>query len=197
MCALSRTRREAVAHQRTLERLALVEREIFTARFAEECRSVAETFGEPDKEAADECQQFRQFTGNAPGVPGASPQANGGTGTQPPTYDDQTETDDRMFFSGIIDGPDFCLNFSLGGPTTFAFDSDGDGVADVCALPRTRREAVARQRALEHLANASAELQTLYNAFFIVNCHEGPKTLGERDKEVNDACEPHIRAGAV
>ena len=197
VCALSRTRREAVAHQRTLERLALVEREIFTARFAEECRSVAETFGEPDKEAADECQQFRQFTGNAPGVPGASPQANGGTGTQPPIYDDQTETDDRMFFSGIIDGPDFCLNFSLGGPTTFAFDSDGDGVADVCALPRTRREAVARQRALEHLANASAELQTLYNAFFIVNCHEGPKTLGERDKEVNDACEPHIRAGAV
>ena len=197
VCALPRTRREAVAHQRTLERLALVEREIFTARFAEECRSVAETFGEPDKEAADECQQFRQFTGNAPGVPGGVTQANGGNGSQPPPYEEQAETDDRMFFSGIIDGPDFCLNFSLGGPTTFAFDGDGDGVADVCALPRTRREAVARQRALEHLADASAELETLYNAFFIVNCHEGPKTLGERDKETNDACEPHIRAGAV
>ena len=200
ICSLPRTRREAVAHQRTLERLALVKREIFTARFAEECRSVAETFGEPDKEAADECQQFRQFTGNAPGVSGATPQTNGGTGTQTPAIDGQTEMDDqddRMFYSGIIDGPDFCLNHSLGGPPTYAFDSDGDGVADVCALPRTRREAIARQRALEHLANASAELETLYTAFFIVNCHEGPRTLGERDKEASDACEPHIRAGAV
>ena len=197
VCSLPRTRREAVAHQRTLERLALVEREIFTARFAEECRSVAETFGEPDKESADECQQFREFAGNAPGE---LSQSNGGTGTQTQTTEDDPDSydaDDRMFYSGIIDGPNFCLNFSLGGPTTYAFDSDTDGVADVCALPRTRREAVARQKALEHLADASAELETLYSAFFIVHCHEGPRTLGERDKEADDACEPHIRLGAV
>ena len=55
----------------------------------------------------------------------------------------------QMFFSGVIDGPDFCTNLSLGGPRTYAFDSDRDGVADVCSLPYTRREAVARQNALE------------------------------------------------
>ncbi len=195
VCSLPRTRREAVAHQRTLENLALVERDIFTARFAEECRSVAETFGEPDKEAADECQQYREFAGNAPGE--LTP-ANGGNGAQTfPTGQDPDayDADDRTFYSGIIDGPDFCLNFSLGGPTTYPFDSDGDGVADVCALPRTRRAAVARQKALEHLANASPELEKLYTAFFIVNCHMGPPTLGEPAKEAEDACQPHIESG--
>ena len=54
-----------------------------------------------------------------------------------------------VFFSGIVNGPDFCANRSLGGPRTYAFDGDGDGVADVCSLPYTRREAVARQNALE------------------------------------------------
>lgn len=197
VCSLPHTRREAVAHQRTLEHLALVARAIFTARFAEECRSVAETFGEPDKEAADECQQYRELAGNAPG--GLTP-ANGGNGAQAqPTGQDTGAyaADDRMFYSGIIDGPDFCLNFSLGGPTTYAFDSDGDGVADVCALPRTRRAAVARQKALEHLAHASHELEDDYQKFFIVNCHMGPPTLGEPDKEANDACQPHIQLGAA
>ena len=197
ICALPRTRREAVAHQRTLERMASAERDIFLARFAEECRSVAETFGEPDKEAADECQQYRELAGNAPG--GLTP-ANGGTGTQTqPTegIPDDYDPDDRMFYSGIIDGPNFCLNFSLGGPTTFAFDSDRDGVADVCALPRTRRAAVARQKALEHLAQASPELEIIYGAFFVVNCLEGPLTLGEPAKEANDSCEPHIQLGAA
>ncbi len=197
ICSLPRTRREAVAHQRTLEHLALVERDIFTARLAEECRSVAATFGEPDKEAVDECQQYRDFAGNAPG--GLTP-ANGGSGVQAqptPEDPDSYTAEDLMFYSGIIDGPNFCLNFSLGGPTTYAFDSNGDGVADVCALPRTRREAVARQRALEHLAHASQELEDLYDAFLIVNCHMGPETLGEPDKEAKDACAPHIRSGAV
>ena len=56
------------------------------------------------------------------------------------------------FFSGVITGPNFCTNLSLGGPRTYAFDSDDDGVADVCSLPYTRREAVARQNALEMFA---------------------------------------------
>ncbi|MDE0604149.1 MAG: SpoIID/LytB domain-containing protein [bacterium] len=198
VCSLPRTRREAVAHQRTLEGLASTEgRDIFTARFAEECRSVAETFGEPDKEASDECQRYREFGGNAPGE--LTP-ANGGNGAQaqPTGQDADDDVDDnRMFYSGIIDGPDFCLNFSLGGPTTYAFDSDGDGVADVCALPRTRREAVARQKALEHLAHASRELEIIYAAFFSWNCLQGPRTLGEPDNEANDACQPHIQRGAA
>ena len=200
VCSLPRTRREAVAHQRTLENLALVARGIFTARFAEECRSVTETFGESEKEAVDECQQYRDFTGNAPAGTGALSTVNGDDTAQTPEAGDdrdQHTVDDREFYSGIIDDSDFCLNFSLGGPTTYAFDSDGDGVADICALPRTRREAVARQRAFEHLAHASEELETLYSAFFIVNCHTGPKTLGEPDTEAEDACEPHIRAGSA
>ena len=56
------------------------------------------------------------------------------------------------FFSGHIDGPDFCANLSLGGPRTHPFDSDGDGAADVCSLHGTRRFTVARQNALETLA---------------------------------------------
>ena len=59
-------------------------------------------------------------------------------------------------FSGTIDGPDFCANRSLGGPRTYAFDSDGDGVADVCSLRTTRRATVARQNALETLASLYA-----------------------------------------
>ena len=48
------------------------------------------------------------------------------------------------FFSGHIDGPDFCANLSLGGPRTHPFDSDGDGAADVCSLHSTRRVAPGR-----------------------------------------------------
>ncbi|WP_419918913.1 hypothetical protein [Candidatus Poriferisocius sp.] len=56
-------------------------------------------------------------------------------------------------YSGHIPGPEFCAEFSLGGARLFAGDSDGDGVADVCALPYTRREAIARHNAVVTLAN--------------------------------------------
>ena len=58
----------------------------------------------------------------------------------------------RTFYSGTIDGPDFCTNLSLGGAHLIAHDSNGDGIADVCSLPYTRREAIARQKAVEALA---------------------------------------------
>ena len=64
----------------------------------------------------------------------------------PPRPVDPAKADE--FFSGVITGPNFCANASLGGATTYAFDSDGDGVADICSLPFTKREAVARQNAL-------------------------------------------------
>ena len=65
--------------------------------------------------------------------------------------DTVTVTVTGRFYSGpVIDGPYFCTNHSLGGPRTYAFDSDGNGVADICSLPYTRREAVARQNALVH-----------------------------------------------
>jgi len=60
--------------------------------------------------------------------------------------------DGGAFYSGVITGPSFCANQALGGPTTYPHDDDKDGVADVCALPYTRREAIARQLAGDILA---------------------------------------------
>ena len=193
LCSLPRTRREAVAHQRTLEELALVKQEIFIARFAEECRSVADSFGEPDQEAGDECQQYRDLPTSTPAEV-TSPSGSTDEGRQPATGQepDQYAEDDPAFYSGTINSPDFCLNHSLGGAITFAFDSDGDGVADICALPRTRRAAVARQRALDHMSEASEDLEVLYEALFLLNCLNGPSTLGEPEQEAVDACQRHI-----
>ena len=58
-----------------------------------------------------------------------------------------------VFYSGVVTGPDFCADRSLGGARLFAHDSDGDGIADVCSLPYTRREAIARQSALDALVS--------------------------------------------
>ena len=49
------------------------------------------------------------------------------------------QTAQSRYYSGVITGPDFCLNNSLGGPRTYPFDQDRDGVADICSLPTTRR----------------------------------------------------------
>ena len=118
----------------------------------------------------------------------SAPTLPAGDEGSPDTYDN------GLFYSGIIDGPDFCLNRSLGGPTTYPFDSDGDGIADICALPRTRREAAARQRALERLAQ---EGMSEFNILFQLACIKGPKTLGEPDKEADDKCQPYIQAGTA
>ena len=61
------------------------------------------------------------------------------------------------YYSGNVSGPDFCTEMSLGGSQTYAFDSDGDGVADTCSLDTTRRGAVARQNALETLAELNPD----------------------------------------
>ncbi len=75
----------------------------------------------------------------------------------PPVGDD--------YYSGVVDGPDFCADRSLGGARLFALDSDGDGVADTCSLPYTRREAIARQNAVVTLANRYLDqYQVLVNA---------------------------------
>ena len=82
------------------------------------------------------------------------------------------------YYSGVIDGPDFCANFSLGGARLFAHDSDGDGVADVCSLPYTRREAIARQNAIDALAVQHA---SEYAALVMAACAvtEGDAACGE------------------
>ncbi|WP_419919005.1 fibronectin type III domain-containing protein [Candidatus Poriferisocius sp.] len=72
---------------------------------------------------------------------------------------------DQVYYSGPVTGPSFCAEFSLGGVRLFALDSDGDGVADICSLPYTRREAIARQNAVITLANRYPDLYSrLVNA---------------------------------
>ncbi|WP_419846071.1 fibronectin type III domain-containing protein [Candidatus Poriferisocius sp.] len=76
----------------------------------------------------------------------------GATGTSNDAMPAMASPENGVFYTGVITGPDFCTNFSLGGAHLIAHDSDGDGVADVCSLPYTRREAIARQSAVEALA---------------------------------------------
>ena len=115
------------------------------------------------------------------------------------------------FYSGsTVTGPDFCTGFSLGGPQTFAFDSDGDGVADICSLKTTRREAVATQNAYNELAalnpdlfkdhlhgraaveaDATATPPVVGVTAIDSQCKKAPKTLGDSDAALNgDACGP-------
>ncbi len=71
----------------------------------------------------------------------------------------------NRYFSGNIPGPDYCYGVSLGGPQTYPFDSDKDNVADTCSLNTTRRATVARQNALETLANLNTvEFRNAVNA---------------------------------
>ena len=76
----------------------------------------------------------------------------GATGTSNDAMPAMVSPENGVFYTGVIDGPGFCTDFSLGGAHLIAHDSDGDGVADVCSLPYTRREAIARQSAVEALA---------------------------------------------
>ncbi len=71
----------------------------------------------------------------------------------------------NRYFSGNIPGPGYCYGVSLGGPQTYPFDSDKDNVADTCSLNTTRRATVARQNALETLANLNTvEFRNAVNA---------------------------------
>ena len=108
--------------------------------------------------------QVRGVNGVGPGMAGTSnealpiapPRANG------------------VFYAGVIGSPDFCSQLSLGGARLFAHDSDGDGTADVCSLPYTRREAIARQNAVEALAiQYAAEYEALVNAACAVTEGDG------------------------
>ena len=95
-----------------------------------------------------------------------------------------------MFFSGVITGPNYCTDASLGGPQTYAFDSDGDGVADVCSLPYSRREAVARQNALGMFKDHAQ-----YNAALGAACTAlGSIDFGDSEAALaKDECNPEAR----
>ena len=148
ICALNTTRRATVARQNALETLAGLNPNEFRTAVLGVCGSAGfkqRNYGDdPSDLEADVCETERV--------------------TPPPAAADPATAD--MFFSGAVTGPDFCTNHSLGGARLYAFDSDGDGVADVCSLPTTRREAIARQNGLNSFivsltAKESARLAAL------------------------------------
>jgi len=94
----------------------------------------------------------------------------------------------RRYYSGVVTGPGFCLDLSLGGLVTYPFDSDGDGVADVCALPRTRRAAVARQLAMERLA---VEFSVWFKSLLGEECAAVRESFGNPQAEAQDECQTY------
>ena len=151
VCSLDTTRRAAVARQNALESLATLNPTAFKEAVAEACKGAPKTLGDTEAQLkADACSTDRVSPPPGPVAEAAAAQ----------------------FFSGIIDGPNFCRNRSLGGPMTYPHDSDGDGVADVCALPYTRREAVARQAALSDASyvKTDGEYSEQYKAALAAAC---------------------------
>ena len=133
VCALNTTRRATVARQNALENLGGV----FPGQFRSAVIAVCEdpVFRATDWLALGDEQA--DLGNDACATERVSP---------PPAPVDPAVAD--VFFSGVVTSQDFCTNHSLGGARTYANDIDGDGVADQCSLSTTRREAVARQRAL-------------------------------------------------
>ena len=151
VCALQETRRAAVARQTALEKLAVLNPDAYhDALFGVADDPLA---SDVDESAAGACASAPVDLGDteaelredACGRFAADPRDNEAV---PPKVEPVDAAQARVFYSGAVDGPTFCANHSLGGPVTHPFDSNGDGVADVCALPYTRREAVARHNAL-------------------------------------------------
>lgn len=156
VCAIRETRRAAVARQHALGQLADLNRDLFydalfgmrddprTASVDEStagsCASAPTDLGDTEEQMAEDACGRR--TRDSHDVSDASP-----------VPDPVNAASAHQFYSGSINSPQFCTNHSLGGPTTYPFDSDDDGIADVCALPYTRREAVARHNALRAAFN--------------------------------------------
>ena len=164
ICSLPYTRREAIARQNALTKMASLDPDEFLTQVRSACGTLTGDYGDaPEDLAADVC-----------------------------TTNQLTETQTsivapRGFYSGSITGPDWCTNHSLGGPPTFAYDSNDDGVADVCSLPYTRREAIARQIALEAIGDSDEDQfrQALAEACLAL----GTQTFGDPPQDLaTDAC---------
>ncbi len=191
VCSLNESRRASVARQLALEQLAIVNQDAFHETL----------FGLPDDPDTDDVDESvtgtcetapvdmgdtdEELSDDACGLAARDPDVKN---PAPPVPEPLNFTYDRLFYSGAISSQTFCLDHSLGGPIRYATDDDGDGVADRCALPWTRREAVARYNALvaafsDHpqfpaaLAAACTSLGTL-------DFGEPPGVLAE------DACNP-------
>ena len=185
LCSLNDTRRGTVARQNALETLAALNQDAFKdALYGKAdgstrgtCDSAPTNLGDDtaDKLAADSCGPAAKATR---------------TVSSPPAPVDPAKA--AEFFSGIITGPSFCANFSLGGARTYPRDEDGDGVADICSLAFTRREAVARQNALETFTGHDQ-----YAAALAAACTALGSTSfegDEADKLASDACNPRPAA---
>ena len=135
-CSLPYTRREAVARQNALTKLASLDPDDFLAQVRSACSQLTGDYGDAPEDLTTDVCSTNQLS-------------------QSPASIDETES--KVFYSGYITGPDWCTNRSLGGPRTYAYDSDGDGVADSCSLPYTRREAVARQMAFDVIGELDEE----------------------------------------
>ena len=166
VCALPYTRREAVARQNALITLASLAPDALRIQVVAACGRLGDDFNDAASDlAADACATRR-------------------VSDQPLPVDPVLA---GVFYSGAVNGPDFCANLSLGGPRTYAFDSDLDGVADVCALPYTRREAVARQNALETFV----EPQAVFDSAVALACRDLGTTAFEGDSAADlarDVC---------
>ncbi|MYG93757.1 MAG: hypothetical protein F4138_02000 [Acidimicrobiia bacterium] len=148
VCSLRTTRREAAARQQALNTVASLNTADFNREVRQACRVIdGEDFTQHGDKPADLAKDVCST-----GVVAPQP--------QPPDL-----TANPQFFSGpVIDGPNFCFNFSLGGAVTYPHDGNGDGIAETCALPYTRREAIARQTALDTFASHPAFTNALITA---------------------------------
>ena len=190
-CSLQDTRRATVARQNALETLATLNPDAFATAL----------HGIPDDPDTSDVDESTDGTcATSPDDLGDDPDDLGDDVCGRVERDDDPERSAStipapvdpslasLFFSGVIDGPSFCANRSLGGPITYAYDSDDDGVADTCSLPYTRREAVARQRALETAfadhPQFPAALAAACTALGTLNFGDPPTALTQ------DACNP-------
>ncbi|WP_419927098.1 PKD domain-containing protein [Candidatus Poriferisocius sp.] len=152
VCSLNTTRRAAIARQYALEKLATLNPDALTDAL----------HGPPDDPTtpdADESDPAKGACHTAPkDLDGDTPEAlaadicapqNAARRDLPQQPGPVDPSRAARFYSSYIDSAFFCANYGLGGPRLYAHDSDGDGTADTCALPYTRREAAARQAALE------------------------------------------------
>ncbi|MCY4256667.1 MAG: hypothetical protein OXE04_00005 [bacterium] len=128
-CSLNTTRRATIARQNALEAIAALNPTALDNAIDAECRTLVATNAsydgdEPADLANDACADASNPVAVIPVLSGATA------------------------YGPTVKSPAFCSNFSLGGPIMYPYDSDGDGVYDICSLNSTRREAVARQAAL-------------------------------------------------
>ena len=169
-CSLPGTRRDAVVTQTAADTLVSEYPQQFAVYLVAACQQISgEDWGDDEASLAlDAC----------------------GSGAAAAGTVNLSEPDDPdLFYSGPITGPDYCANASLGGQRTYAFDSDGDGVADVCSLPYTRREAVARQIAVDEFVEIYF-YGLRYRALLAQTCDDvGNNDYGDDpDDLANDIC---------